>query len=95
MVKRRERKRTTSPPALPKIKCEVPDCESETTSARFFADGWHEVSTNQGPKMDLVRTSLCGKHFPDTFKTGQEFASAIAAGFALKSLLNDMEEQDD
>lgn len=95
MAKRRERKRTAPPPALPKIKCEVPRCESETTSSRFFADGWHEIMTNNGPKKDLLRTCLCEKHFPDTFKTGQELALAIAMGFAIESPLNTIEDLQD
>lgn len=95
MTKRRKRLRTTPPPSLPTIKCEVPGCESETTSTRFLADGWYEVTTNQGPKHFLLRACLCGKHFPDTFKEGKELALAIAMGFALKSPLDDMEEQDE
>lgn len=94
MARRKERKRITMPPALPMIKCEVPGCESETTYGRFSVDGWYEVMTSQGPKQESIRTCLCGKHFPDTFKTGQELALAIAMGFALESPLNDMEEQE-
>lgn len=67
-------------------RCSVPGCNSQATLAQMKAHGWLAIVEAEATGMRNIAAVICPKHVPDTLKTGEQLALALATGFALMGL---------